>query len=96
MARRDDPKKMERMHAWVAAVEEELGIESEVMEEAKGALLALIGKVAHGPSRPGAPLTAFLIGLAVGRGKGESLDLIAQVKDLVTRYEEENPSEDDE
>lgn len=94
MARKDDPKKMERMHAWVAAVESELGIEPEVMEQVKGPMLALIGKVAHGPSRPGAPLTAFLIGLAAGRGTGESLDLIAQVKDLVARYEEENPSED--
>lgn len=26
----------------------------------------MVGKVAHGPSRPGAPLTAFLVGLSAG------------------------------
>ncbi|WP_182353155.1 DUF6457 domain-containing protein [Flaviflexus huanghaiensis] len=83
---RDTPEKMEAMRSWLSAVAEELNIAPEVMAEAEAPLLQLIGKIAYGPSRPGAPLTAFLIGMAVGQGEGESTALIAKIKALVDEY----------
>jgi uncharacterized protein DUF6457 len=53
---------------WVTAVVRELGIEGAV--EGGGVVdlvLDLTSDVAHGVSRPGAPVTAFLVGLAAGR-----------------------------
>jgi hypothetical protein len=46
------------------------------------AVLGLAGQVAHGVVRPAAPLTAYLVGLAVGRsmsdsGSGETFDAAA-------------------
>lgn len=53
---------------WVAAVAKELGIEDVVDAGAQVDLvLDLTSDVAHGVSRPGAPVTAFLVGLAAGR-----------------------------
>jgi hypothetical protein len=53
---------------WVTAVVKELDIEGAV--EGGGVVdlvLDLTSDVAHGVSRPGAPVTAFLVGLAAGR-----------------------------
>ena len=55
---------------WVTAVSRELGLEGAV--DAPGlvdTVLDLTSDVAHGVSRPGAPVTAFLIGVAVGRAE---------------------------
>ncbi len=54
---------------WVAAVVEELGIEASVGGEVVDMVLDLTSDVAHGVSRPGAPVTAFLVGLAAGRAE---------------------------
>lgn len=88
MANTDNPEKMEAMRNWLGAVAEELNIAPEVMAEVESPLLGLIGQIAHGPSRPGAPLTAFLIGLAAGRGDGRATDLVAQIKTLVADYQQ--------
>lgn len=85
---RDTPEKMEAMRNWLGAVAEELKIAPDVMAEVEAPLLSLIGKIAYGPSRPGAPLTAFLIGLAAGRGDGNPTDLVAQIKVLVNEYQQ--------
>jgi hypothetical protein len=53
---------------WVTAVVRELGIEGAL--EGGGVVdmvLDLTSDVAHGVSRPGAPVTAFLVGVAAGR-----------------------------
>ena len=53
---------------WLTAVSRELGLGNVV--EADGLVdmvLDTTGDVAHGVSRPGAPVTAFLIGIAAGR-----------------------------
>jgi hypothetical protein len=53
---------------WVTAVVRELGIEGAL--ESGGVVdmvLDLTSDVAHGVSRPGAPVTAFLVGVAAGR-----------------------------
>ena len=53
---------------WVDAVSQELGLEGAVDNAATvDMVLDLTSDVAHGVSRPGAPVTAFLIGLAAGR-----------------------------
>ena len=85
---RDTPEKMEAMRNWLGAVAEELKIAPDVMAEVEAPLLSLIGNIAYGPSRPGAPLTAFLIGLAAGRGDGNPTDLVAQIKALVNEYQQ--------
>jgi hypothetical protein len=42
-------------------------------------MLRLISEVAHGPSRPGAPLTAFVVGLAAARAAGDPEEQAAAV-----------------
>jgi hypothetical protein len=53
---------------WVTAVARELGLEGGLDSTATtDMVLDLTSDVAHGVSRPGAPVTAFLIGVAAGR-----------------------------
>lgn len=55
---------------WVAAVARELGLEGAVDSgELVDAILDMTSDVAHGVSRPAAPVTAFLIGVAAGRAE---------------------------
>ncbi|WUI03110.1 DUF6457 domain-containing protein [Spirillospora sp. NBC_00431] len=51
---------------WISAACRELGLERGDIDQ--GLVLDLARDVAHGVARPGAPLTAYLLGLAVGRG----------------------------
>jgi hypothetical protein len=53
---------------WVTAVARELGLEG-ALDSATvvDLVLDLTSDVAHGVSRPGAPVTAFLVGVAAGR-----------------------------
>lgn len=81
----DDPEKMARMRAWLAAVLAELELPTEVMASVETPLLDLIATVAHGPSRPGAPLTAFLVGYAAGKG-GDATALIADIQALADAH----------
>ena len=53
---------------WTTAVARELGLEEALADpEAVDVVLHLTADVAHGVSRPGAPVTAFLIGVAADR-----------------------------
>jgi hypothetical protein len=57
---------MNELDAWVAAASAELGLSpSEVRTKQ---VLDVARDVAHHVLRPGAPVTAYLMGLAVGRG----------------------------
>jgi hypothetical protein len=49
---------------WLATVTEELGVDAVDTQ----LVLDLARDVAHGVARPAAPLTAYLLGVAVGRG----------------------------
>jgi hypothetical protein len=53
---------------WVTAVVQELGLEG-ALDSARSVdmVLDLTSDVAHGVSRPAAPVTAFLVGVAAGR-----------------------------
>jgi hypothetical protein len=55
---------------WVTAVARELGME-DALDSATTVdmVLDLTSDVAHGVSRPGAPVTAFLVGVAAGRAE---------------------------
>lgn len=66
----DDPAKVAAMEAWLDKVCAALGVDREAMAELTPAVLDLVGSVARGPSRPGAPLTAFAVGLAAGAREG--------------------------
>lgn len=77
----DDPEKMARMRDWLAVAAAELGVDQEKVTAAEGPLLDMIGAVAHGPSRPGAPLTAFLVGVAVGGG-ADATELARRIEAL--------------
>ncbi|MDN6487215.1 DUF6457 domain-containing protein [Ancrocorticia populi] len=79
MAHKDDPEKMAKLAAWLEAAAEELGVDPSVVTDNQTDLLGLIDTVAHGPSRPGAPLTAFLVGYAAAsqdRNPSELVELL--------------------
>ncbi|WP_018656487.1 DUF6457 domain-containing protein [Actinomadura flavalba] len=54
------------LEEWIQAACLELGIARDELD--RGLVLDLARDVAHNVARPGAPLTTFLLGLAVGRG----------------------------
>ncbi|MFG2001292.1 DUF6457 domain-containing protein [Spirillospora sp. NPDC048911] len=54
------------LEEWIEAACLELGIGRDEVD--RDLILDLARDVAHGVARPGAPLTAYLLGLAVGRG----------------------------
>ncbi|MGH9280959.1 MAG: DUF6457 domain-containing protein [Acidimicrobiales bacterium] len=72
---------------WYAAVARELGVPDAVgWERAAVVVLDLARDVAHGVERPAAPLTTFLLGVAVGRAddaRGELDGLADQVKAML-------------
>ncbi|MFT4294415.1 MAG: DUF6457 domain-containing protein [Micropruina sp.] len=69
------------MRDWLRQVADELGVDPADVLDHEDALLAMVAAVAHGPSRPGAPLSAFLAGVAVGRGASAS-EIAARVTAL--------------
>ncbi|GAA3242245.1 hypothetical protein GCM10017691_46170 [Pseudonocardia petroleophila] len=75
---------------WVTAVSRELGLEGAV--DSVGIVdlvLDLTADVAHGVSRPGAPVTAFLIGVAAGRAEDPAVaarDHAARISELAAGW----------
>lgn len=60
---------MENLYAWAAGAAAALELEPWTGErETVTAILDLAGDVAHGVTRPAAPVAAFLAGVAVGAG----------------------------
>jgi len=58
---------MSTMEEWTATVCADLGLDPSSAD--LRAVLDLTRDVAHGVARPAAPLTAYLVGVAVGRGR---------------------------
>lgn len=75
----------EQLVRWLDEVAELLGVAAP-SESERGAVLDLARDVAHNVARPGAPLTAYLLGVAVGRGAdlGRTQEVLAR---LATRAE---------
>jgi hypothetical protein len=97
--RGDETRKMTLMNAWLDEVCAELGVERDVLSAVTPPMLRLIGEVAHGPSRPGAPLTAFVVGLAAARAADDpgeqAAAVVARVEavsGLVARWTERQTS----
>lgn len=67
MSAKKSAQDLTEAQAWLGQVSAELGLDPEIIDELLHDLLDLTRDVAHGPSRPAAPLTAFLVGLASGR-----------------------------
>jgi hypothetical protein len=58
---------MTTLHSWTEAACDELGVRAD--DTAIRAVLDLARDVAHQVERPAAPVSAFLLGLAVGGGR---------------------------
>ena len=74
---------------WVAAVARRLGLDLADQDALVTAVLDLTADVAHGVSRPAAPVTAFLVGLAAGRAADPGAAVaehIAAVRDLAALW----------
>jgi Domain of unknown function (DUF6457) len=74
---------MNELDAWIAAACAELGL-SPADVEAK-AVLDVARDVAHQVVRPGAPVSAYLMGVAVGRGADPS-DVAARLSALALSW----------
>ena len=59
---------MNTLEEWTAAACRALGLEPDALGD-RSAVLDLARDAAHGVARPAAPLTTFLLGVAVGRGQ---------------------------
>jgi Domain of unknown function (DUF6457) len=67
------------LERWTEAACAELGIDPVLADTT--AVLDLARDVAHGVARPAAPLTAYLLGVAVGRGQSMA-DAAARLREL--------------
>jgi hypothetical protein len=74
---------MNTLESWTEAVCTEFGIDPSAT--ATRAVLDVARDVAHQVARPAAPLTAYLLGIAVGRG--EPVDAAAErIRELAARW----------
>lgn len=79
--------KLARMREWLAEVSTALDVDHQIVEAAIPPLLDLVRDVAHGPSRPGAPLTAFTVGLALARELQTTPDAAQAVRQVIARLD---------
>ncbi|GAA1804784.1 NTP transferase domain-containing protein [Agromyces neolithicus] len=80
----------ESLDRWLAALATELGIEP--ADVPIGEILDLARDVAHGVARPAAPLSAFVVGLAVGAGNGSLAELSARATALAEGWSSDEPA----
>lgn len=81
------PELPEHLAEWVEIAAPALGLEADEVPIAE--LLSLTGVVAHGVVRPAAPVTSFLLGLALGRGTIDSAAAgDARLRELVATWQE--------
>jgi hypothetical protein len=73
---------------WIKAACTELGVDPG--EVHRDLVLDMARDVAHGVARPAAPLTAYLIGLAVGRGTPVR-DAAARITEMAEVWSENRP-----
>ena len=78
---------LQSTHEWLHEVSRELGVSPELTRSLVGDILKMTADVAHnGPSRPAAPTTAFVVGVATGAAlKGEDAADAATVREALTK-----------
>ncbi|WOP17807.1 DUF6457 domain-containing protein [Raineyella sp. LH-20] len=91
MAKSSDPaveaEKMREMSRWLDAASAELGLDPAVVDLVRTPMLDMIAAVAHGPTRPGAPMTAMLVGLASDPDDpSEILERVARITALAADW----------
>ncbi|EFS40963.1 DUF6457 domain-containing protein [Cutibacterium acnes] len=74
----DNPEKMARMRDWLEIAAREVDVDPSVLTDVEQPLLDMVSVISPGPSRPGAPLTAFLVGIATAQG-GDTLQLVKKL-----------------
>lgn len=74
---------MNELQEWTDRLVAELGLAEPLDEDAIELILDLARDSAHGVARPAAPLTTYLLGLAVGRGADRDT-AAAQITALAT------------
>lgn len=81
---------------WAETVRRELGLPATDGDGGTvGLVLDTARDVAHGVARPAAPLTAYLLGLAVGRaaeGAGTAPELAARISRLAADWKTSHPA----
>lgn len=83
----DEATKMAIMGKWLDAVATEVDADPALINTHRDELLDLVSTIAHGPSRPGAPMTLFLLGMRASQSADVS-ELVAKVEALAKNYEE--------
>ena len=81
------------MDPWLASVADALDLDLADLSEVSAPVLDMVRDVAHGVSRPAAPLTAFILGLATGAGGHPTPDGIRAGVLLVEQLVREWPPE---
>lgn len=88
---------LQSTHEWLDEVSRELNVSPELTRTLVGDILKMTADVAHnGPSRPAAPTTAFVVGVATGAAlKGDNSadaattrEALAKVAKLLETYEQ--------
>jgi hypothetical protein len=80
---------MDTLDEWLSKVSTELAIPADVLD--RDLLLRLAGEAAHAVVRPAAPLTTFLLGVAVGQGQSLP-EAAARVKALAASWPQNPPA----
>lgn len=78
-------RQVELLDDWTAAVCDALNLGPVAEQVDTGLVLELARDVAHAVSRPAAPLSAYLLGLAVGRG-ADPAQAAAEITQLAQRW----------
>jgi hypothetical protein len=74
------------MNEWMNAVSDALALPKDVDART---VLDLARDVAHGVERPAAPVTTYLVGVAVGAGMAQDV-AVERVRDLINNWGEQN------
>ena len=76
---------MNPLETWIEQVVDALVLDRGLLD--RDAILDLTKDVAHRVARPAAPLTAYLVGLAVGAGAGSPEQIAQRVRRLTEQWD---------
>ncbi len=78
---------MDALQRWMDDVVPALGVDADLVSATTDDVLDMVKDVAHGVVRPGAPLTAYLVGLAAGRAAAQGQDPAEAVREALARVD---------